>query len=73
MKGKEEGLICWFWPEAVPHGQGVRDGGLGALKENCVFEMGRSGFLKEGLLAMRETGEWHWSSLENLVEPHWLS
>lgn len=37
------------------------------------LEMGRSRFLTGGLLAMREAGEWHWSSLENLVEPHWLS
>lgn len=37
------------------------------------LEMGRSGFLKEGSLAMREAGAWHWSFLESLVEPHWLS
>lgn len=37
------------------------------------LEMGRSRFLKGRLLAMREAREWHWSSLESVVEPHWLS
>lgn len=36
------------------------------------LEMGRSRFLKGGLLAMREAREWHWSSLVNVVKPHWL-